>query len=1286
MRIALSAILAFFCLTASAAYMSDDYVLSRVDAQSNLSHSAVLSIWQDETGLMWFGTYDGLNCYDGRKMIVFRSDYPEYSGLTNNVIMKVCQADNNSLWCSTDYSLNKFSMDTFTTEVYDFDEDVSVFSNKRGDTYLVRGDRLYYYNTHEKDFIETASGLSSGSTNIDKKLYVSPHGELWYFNEDSGKVRIWHPSSFSGDKESVKISHSLYDFHTKGIKEVFCQNETIAFVDVDQDLYIYNVVNRSKLYVRNIAQLVEQYGLIHGIVSFYEDIFIGFAVNGLVKLSSSQKYEPEEIDKNIRIYGMYKDVEQGVLWIATDGQGVVSYARQSHIATTVMTDDISPGIHRQIRSVMTDERGNLWLGTKGDGLVKISDYEGLAKDEGDSEIEIICPDERFDAEDYIRANHEFQVYSMKRSETRNGFWVGTGVTGLYWYSYDSDELVPVQKDGKPLIKEIHSIVEVGDSLLYVASAVDGLMKIKLDRNGNGTGLLKEAEWIEIADENHPIKAFFPMIHGNDSTLWLGSIADGLVRYNCKSDDYEIIRISDMHNHVSDHVLSLCLSKSGRLYVGTTSGLLSFNPDGDISEAVYVGREAGLLNDMIHGIIEDYNGIIWLSTNKGIAKYNPVSGIVHNYYYTSGVALGEFCDDAYFRSPYDGTIFFGGVNGLLWINGYDEENMQISRELLLRGLTVDRREVNISDFYKTGQSGARSLRFKGRKVSFSIIYGVPDFINANDIEFSYMLEGYDENWSVFGGTTEAMFTSVPAGNYEFMVRYKKDVFDSDYKVFTIPVQVLSPWYLSTVAKILYISFAVLLSFFIFRRLRRILVKRAYSKAPVGKMPDTGQDILDRMSLIYQCCEQLRDEGLTCQRRLHIIDTIKDSLSGILHDGGRFEDTLSLLPSAFVVSGTEKIADISNEVYNVILNEGGDLSRLEIVVSPTMTYPVYRNALRRILYYVYTWLAKAGTEGKIVFEKDERRWLRLVLKASWADVWSLYEDISASYGYVFESTGVALKHFDKGDASILQFEFNPADVIENSDSDKSHIVLLGNSSDLSWLIGDLLSPGYVVHQAQMSEDAFQLIQDCSAVLLMVDMRLYEGREEEFLRKLYQNGRALTKASFLPMFTWNTDQEVCKELILMSDAYMMLPYDVLMLCNVVHKAIHGKKSVSRLQVGDMFDPVYGDLSPDDSLFLKKVISIVDENLEREDLGTSLVADRMALSTSSFYRRFKKITGGALEVMIKNYRLEKAAVLLKDPGTTIAEVISDVGISSRSYFYKEFSKKYGMTPKEYKDRLCSH
>lgn len=74
------------------------------------------------------------------------------------------------------------------------------------------------------------------------------------------------------------------------------------------------------------------------------------------------------------------------------------------------------------------------------------------------------------------------------------------------------------------------------------------------------------------------------------------------------------------------------------------------------------------------------------------------------------------------------------------------------------------------------------------------------------------------------------------------------------------------------------------------------------------------------------------------------------------------------------------------------------------------------------------------------------------------------------------------------------------------------------------------------------------------------------------------------------------------------------------------------------------------------------------------------MAMSSRQFYRKFKDISSLSPSDLIKNARMEKAAELLSETSLSIQEVISEVGIVSRSYFYKEFMLKYGVTPKDYR------
>ena len=75
------------------------------------------------------------------------------------------------------------------------------------------------------------------------------------------------------------------------------------------------------------------------------------------------------------------------------------------------------------------------------------------------------------------------------------------------------------------------------------------------------------------------------------------------------------------------------------------------------------------------------------------------------------------------------------------------------------------------------------------------------------------------------------------------------------------------------------------------------------------------------------------------------------------------------------------------------------------------------------------------------------------------------------------------------------------------------------------------------------------------------------------------------------------------------------------------------------------------------------------------------MAMSPRQFYRRYKEIAEISPSDLIKNYRIEKAAGLLLTTDRSIQDIIADVGISSRAYFYKEFTRKFDMTPKDYRE-----
>lgn len=100
------------------------------------------------------------------------------------------------------------------------------------------------------------------------------------------------------------------------------------------------------------------------------------------------------------------------------------------------------------------------------------------------------------------------------------------------------------------------------------------------------------------------------------------------------------------------------------------------------------KSDGIVNDMIHGIHEGNDSCIWLSTNKGLTKYNPRNNFFHNYHQPY-FSVTEFSDDAYWKCPYSERLFFGGINGLVWVNKQTEPEHTYQPELSFFELQMDK---------------------------------------------------------------------------------------------------------------------------------------------------------------------------------------------------------------------------------------------------------------------------------------------------------------------------------------------------------------------------------------------------------------------------------------------------------------------------------------------------------------------------------------------------------------------------------------------------------------------
>ncbi|MDH3321891.1 MAG: helix-turn-helix domain-containing protein, partial [Flavobacteriaceae bacterium] len=141
---------------------------------------------------------------------------------------------------------------------------------------------------------------------------------------------------------------------------------------------------------------------------------------------------------------------------------------------------------------------------------------------------------------------------------------------------------------------------------------------------------------------------------------------------------------------------------------------------------------------------------------------------------------------------------------------------------------------------------------------------------------------------------------------------------------------------------------------------------------------------------------------------------------------------------------------------------------------------------------------------------------------------------------------------------------------------------------------------------------------------------------------------------------------------------------LCNVVNGQI-----VVSAEVKDLFESenlnvtidkeLVRTLHPSDEKFLNVLMDFTEQIWNKTDLKVDDFSRNLGLSKSQLYRKLKAITGKSLNTFVKEYRLNKALMLLEKQKGNISEIAFETGFNSPAYFSKCFQETYGVLPSSY-------
>jgi signal transduction histidine kinase/DNA-binding response OmpR family regulator len=243
----------------------------------------------------------------------------------------------------------------------------------------------------------------------------------------------------------------------------------------------------------------------------------------------------------------------------------------------------------------------------------------------------------------------------------------------------------------------------------------------------------------------------------------------------------------------------------------------------------------------------------------------------------------------------------------------------------------------------------------------------------------------------------------------------------------------------------------------------------------------------------------------------------------------------------------------------------------------------------------------------------------------------------------------------------------------------VCIVEDNPSILLLINSVLSPYYTTHTAADGESGYSIILSQIPDIIITDIEMPQMNGLEMIRKLRKH--PLTNhIPILILSSKDSDMSQIEGYQSGADDYITKPFSQEILANKVQAVLEQRKRYLKHFKLEAYTPQSGAVPQSlDEKFIKSATDYIGDNYSKETLTVEDLAAHLGISRVQLFRKFKSIVGTNPQDFIKNYRLEKAAQLLKTKKWRVSDVAYQVGFSEPQYFSTCFAKHYGTTPTKY-------
>ena len=752
------------------------------DLKDGLSHRQVNDILEDKRGFIWIATASGLNRFDGYSFQVFGRE----DGLHSDQIEKIFEDAYGLIWVFYPQSVGAIDLiDPLSNKVFSFSEKYGDkipggFKDKVGKPFLTKDGTLYWARHNGFITFNPKSGYRS-------VVFQSPQldtASTFSLNFVSAQMTVW--GIVSGQN-----GYNILEIDTTGVilQNIENKNREITFVrsckTSKRAINYYNV---------NGADTQPEFCILISPDSKTRMIPASDMLPDLAYQYSSSTFEQLN-DQNLIFsdYRIFVNKEKRLLFDFTD---------------------IYKGIRRTPNALLIDLSGKIWIGTDF-GLLKIDIHKNLFKR---LLYQVNATIKGISCRGILEKDNQLIV------NTEGGIFMGDKTTGIFnkmpnipqsvtkevhnfWYGLTSDKSGNIFSGGelsltRLTIKDAPRQEEIAKNI-YVPWSIypDAQQRLWIGTYKNGLSVYDLATKQALS---------FTQYNGFDELKSAGVVSiqadkEGQVWLCATTGFYKLdLEKGILERHWSggkgaahlpyDNIYHFYEDKDGIFWLASGGGGL-IRWDRKNNQTQQFSRKAGLPNNTIYAVYEDEHEHLWLPSDYGIIQFDKKRGQVRRVYLTEdGITHPEFNRISHYRGA-DGTLYFGGLNGITAFNPNDfyEKEGTVNLPLVITNFQQFDGNSNQLKNKTADLLATNDITLNPNDRFFNLEFALLSFNQSDKIQYAHKIDGVDTDWN-YQNEPRLRISRLPYGTHILHIRGQAANGLWGSNELTIKVNVLHPFYL------------------------------------------------------------------------------------------------------------------------------------------------------------------------------------------------------------------------------------------------------------------------------------------------------------------------------------------------------------------------------------------------------------------------------------------------------------------------------------------------------------